>query len=202
MVNKNVKTWKSRMRRRERALTRPQKKVVRKIVDSKLETNKKTVEWNATNIDNNGSTSDVVLNSVAEGDGPDERDGSTITMKSLWTRLNIYRGDSTYNVVRLILYSPKNSQAQYMTNDYPTIHSPLDYDKYKIWADKQVLLDADQHVAKIQFRHNLRNMKARWSDSAGSTFLQGNLKMILVSDSTTSPHPTASGYTTVTFKDG
>lgn len=176
------------------------KRFVRKAITKRAEVKKFTVTWNNA-INTSGSTSDVQLSGISQGDGNNERIGSTVKARSLWTRINITRGDDTYNVVRIILYSPKNSQVQYMTNDSVTTTSPLDYDKYKIWADKQVLLDADEHVQKIQFRHNLRGMVMRWSGDTGAVPLQGNLKMIMVSDSTTAPHPNADGYTTLTYTD-
>ena len=116
--------------------------------------------------------------------------------------MNLIRGDDTYNLVRVIVYTPKNDQAQYMSNTNPGLHGPLDYDKYKIWVDRQVLLDADEHSQLMKFRLNLRNMRVRYGNTGGTIQNQGNLKMFIVSDSTTSPHPTANGYCTLTYTDG
>lgn len=187
-------------RRRRRYVPKAVKSFVNKAIHQQQETKKYTVLWDHA-VDSTASTSDVQLNDISQGDGLYDRDGSTIKARSLWTRINITRGDDTYNVVRIILYSPKNSQIQYMSNDGVTTTSPLNYDKYKIWADKQVLLDADEHVRKIQFRHDLKGMVSRYSGTDGSVPLQGNIKMLMVSDSTTAPHPQAVGYTTYTFTD-
>lgn len=144
------------------------------------------------------------LNSISQGDDTNQRTGREVRVTSFRFDGVLAYADTT-NVVRIILYMPKDEDDTLVGT---TVYSLLDHDSFTILSDKLYgVTSAGPGIKRFSIRKSwinggkARGMLCRYSDTTASVPQMGALKMLIVSDSGTAPHPDITGRYNLYFTD-
>lgn len=198
-------------RRRHARGARPSKRL-KSIVQGMINKNKETKFRQEQSISVNvgdvsaAATNHRTINAIATGDDENTRQGNAIYIRSFWMRGTLQLAD-TSNVLRIILYTPKNPDDS-LSNALDWNQHP-DQDKFIVWRDKTITVDTynpqKQFVITKSWTRargkNIPGMKATYSNTAGTDIESNSLKLYMVSDSGTVSHPQVDFRYYMYFKD-
>lgn len=120
------------------------------------------------------------INTVDRGTGQDERVGNAHTMTGYYGKLFLTNDRATAgsNLMRMIIYMPKNSNANLSTLN-PGFYAPLDKDQFTILQDKYITLgssfnanDNQPTVKHFDIKRKLYN-RVEYSGSASTSVQKG-----------------------------
>lgn len=151
-----------------------------------------------TNIDEQPMDSDGAiltgLGRIAEGDGPGDRDGDTVKLKSFAFKGAVTTAPTVSGVSRVIFFVDKQNQ---MTSASDIVgisatdtlapygfQNRANYGKWIILYDhlfKHYANEAETNVEPFQFKKKI-DLHQRYSGSAGSTITMNDIKAVVISD--------------------
>lgn len=178
------------------------KKLIKSMINNNTEI--KTAVHNYTTIDvsNVGVNHDITA--VAQGVGQEDRVGNQLQMTSFRLKGCLY-SDYSSDIVRIIIYKPKNPGVLLSTST--TVTDPIDLDYYNVLSDRIIPLSNQGTPTKpynkvVLFNRGRRNgMKVQYSTALATSCTKNQLIVYMVSGSTAAPHPKFSGYWRFYFKD-
>lgn len=174
------------------------KKVVNKILDSKIEKKRISYTWNASTVGTTPAETNLTA-SIIEGTSSNERVGHSVTLTGLYGKFTVTAADDS-NVVRLVIYRPRDP-ADNLANDALTVKGSIDPDKYFVYSDRLVLVSAiTKYLAQTTFKLNMNNLKCRYDTATGEA-IQNPVRVFQVSDSAVSSHPTLDGHLYLYYND-
>lgn len=182
------------------------RKYVQQTISGNIETKFANHPYNLTAIPWGTSGGlEVSLSAVAQGDSQITRSGNQIFVTGIHSRLWLSLGDST-NIVRVIMYIPRNSVSDTLGAGTVTIHTAIDVDRFTILMDKTVFLNADTPYKMInlgkKFNKGARKgIRVQFDGSAVTDLASNPIKLYFVSDSSASAHPALNGNIKCYFKD-
>lgn len=159
------------------------------------------------------------LSPVSEGDDEHQRTGLTINPSFLKVSLQMALASEseTYNDIRVIIFRWfDNGLPSYENVIEPStgvflgalqIDNPTKWvvnPRYQILMDKRVRVDIDDRTGYLVFNKKfkaLSKIKYNSSTGTGTAHEHGGLFMLIVSDSTVTPHPAIKGFSRLTFTD-
>lgn len=189
-------------------------KKVARMVNSEI----KFHDVQATNTAYDSTGTIVNLSTIAQGDGDNARDGSSIKLAHLTMRMSWSSNttDTTPQRVRMILFRGKNEKSTPPTistlledtTQYDNIVSPKNWDhkfNTRVLYDRVIVLTpnasaSNQSKELVISKKLYGHVKFATNDTAGTDIENGGLYMLIVSDETTNA-PTCTFYSRLTFYD-
>ena len=176
------------------------RKAVQKIIKSNQEI--KTAVFNfpgGTTVGTTGNDSSLV--NVAQGDTQQSRDGNQLRLLSIEGDLFLAASDSS-NAVRMLLYRQKDASGAAMAIAYDGLP---DLDQYVVYRDFLIPLatSGGPGVSRRRFRIKFpaSGLRVQYDGTAGTDIVSGYMKMYVVSDSSSAPHPTVVGNVRIRYTD-
>ena len=183
------------------------KKIEHFINDSVEKKCKDLVAYSA-NITNAGYANYPMFQ-LAQGDGNDQREGDKVSLRKGTLHLTLTRGD-TSNIIRvLVVVTPSATPlglADVLEYASTSAHGDLPFGSpyqikasnneqtYSVLADRTYQLKGDMStiVAKIPIKIPKRGKSCEFVGTGAVSPNNYNVSLLMISDSTASPHPTAS----------
>ena len=110
---------------------------VQKAISSNQETKQRDLTWDAVSIQDVGrSPIDGTLNDLSQGDTQNSRDGNQVHITGIYGKFVVTGADTT-NIVRYILYIPKDP-SDTLTGMSIDIHHLIDQDRFTILYDRNI----------------------------------------------------------------
>jgi hypothetical protein len=178
------------------------KKIIKSMINNNIETKTAVHNYTTIEVSNVGVNHDITA--LAQGLQQQDRVGNQIKLTSFRLKGCFY-SDYTHDLVRVIIYIPKNVNELLATSTTPT--DPLDQDKYTILSDRLIPLSNQGSPVKpynkvILFNKGLRNgLNVHYTTNLASSCTKNQLMVYMCSGSGASPHPKFSGYWRFYFKD-
>lgn len=190
-------------RRRKRRNYSGVKKLIQRTINSNLETFHKDFEIDTTIHDEGRTPYSIALNGVATGDSASTRTGNQITVTGIYGKF-VLTGSDTTNIVRIILYIPKNPTEEISTI---SITALLDVDKFTVLSDKLYNLSTSGPImrtivmAKNFHRGSRKGITTQYHSTGASDFSKNPIYLYAVSDSAAINDPTIQGNIRCYYKD-
>lgn len=144
------------------------------------------------------------MSSIGGGTDQNQRIGNNYLMTSYRLKGGVFGSDST-NLVRIIIYVPKDATHLIPTSTQP--FDPVDLDRFTILSDRLITTASQGPNCKLYnkvclFNRGRRNgMRVQFTDSLASSVVKNRLLVYMVSDSSASSHPSFKGWWRFYFKD-
>lgn len=191
-------------KRRRKGVTRAQ---VQKMINSNIETKFHTNSWSSSGIQDVGRTPiDADLNNVAVGTGAANREGHQISLTGLYGKFVVTGADAT-NIVRVILYIPKDPTSSLSSVGGIGISTLIDQDRFTVMYDKYFTTTSNgpnQKVFTIARKWNKgsrKGIQTQFYGGASTDFAKNRLKLYVVGDSGAVSDPSLTGNIRCYFKD-
>lgn len=195
LTNRNMPKRKMYKRRRK---TVP--KHIRQFVQSKINVNQETkhVNSNVVSLGISSTATNVDVLNIAQGTDRFERVGNDIRVTGFYGRFQMIGGDAT-NVIRAIMYIPKDPSATLTgANTYglidPNVATIL-YDRLHVTT----LNGPNTKVFTMAKKFKGKGLHVEWDDTG--TIKKNRIRLLFVSDSGASLHPTLDYHWACYYKD-
>lgn len=177
------------------------KKLIKTMIAKSTETKTQAGVHNVT-------MSDVGVNydmsSIGGGTHQNQRIGNSYTMTSYRLKGGVYGSDTT-NLIRIIIYIPKDATHLIPTSTQP--FDPVDLDRFTILSDRIITTASNGPNCKLYNKVCLFNrgrrkgLHVQFTDNLASSVVKNRLLVYMCSDSSASSHPSFKGWWRFYFKD-
>lgn len=181
--------------------TKKIKKMIKSMIAGSQETKTQSGAHNVT-ISDVGVNYDI--SSIGGGTGQNQRIGNSYQMTSFRLKGGVFGADTT-NLVRIIVYIPKDATHLIPTSTQP--FDPVDLDRYTILSDRLITTASQGPNCRLYNKVCLFNrgrrkgMRVQFTDSLASSVVKNRLLVYMVSDSSAVSHPNFKGWWRFYFKD-
>lgn len=186
---------------RRRTANKGLKKMIKKMISGSQETKTNAAQFTPT-------ISDVGVNydmsSIGGGTDQNQRVGNSYILTSYRLKGGVFGSDSS-NLVRIIIYVPKDATHLIPTSTQP--FDPVDLDRFTILSDRLITTASQGPNCKLYNkvclfnRGRRRGMRVQFTDSLASSVVKNRLLVYMVSDSSAASHPVFKGWWRTYFKD-
>lgn len=177
------------------------KKMIKKMIAGSQET--KTIGTSINpSLSNVGTNYDI--SSLNGGTGQNARIGNAYKMTSFRLKGAVFGSDTT-NLVRIIIYIPKDPD-HLMDTGLQTL-TPVDLDRFTILSDRLIPTASQGPNCKLYNKVILFNrgkrtgMNVQFHDATAGSIVKNRLMVYMVSDSGAASHPSFKGWWRFYFKD-
>jgi len=168
----------------------------------------KNQETKTLGVELNPSISNVGVNydisSLAGGTNQNQRIGNAYKMTSFRLKGGVFGSDTT-NLVRIIIYIPKDPTHTMDTSLQPL--TPVDLDRFTILSDRLIPTASNGPNCKLYNKVLLFNkgrrsgLNVQFHSNLASSIVKNKLMVYMVSDSAAASHPFFKGWWRFYFKD-
>lgn len=187
-------------------VNRAVQRYVNKQIGKNIETKFGIVNWDTTVQDEGRTPIDQSLVALAVGDTQSSRTGNQLRLTGLYGQFICRQADTT-NIVRMILYIPKNKTVTMSAAGGIGVLSAVDLDKFTVLEDKLLHMNnvgGNQKYAKIAKKFNRGSragIKVQYDGTTATDVTENDLRLYVVSDSTVINDPAFLGNMRTYFKD-
>lgn len=183
-------------------------KKVKNVLYAVSETKHNNLSLDTVSIQDVGRTPlNYTLNDVALGNQQSQRDGNQILVTGIYGK-GVIQFPDTYNIVRMILYIPKDSDHKLGTDDTIDVPTLLDQDRYTILEDRYFAgaYDGGPRVKTFTIKKSFtrggrKGMVTRWDGVNATDFSRNPIGLYFVSDSVAVSDPTVTLQLRTYYKD-
>lgn len=186
---------------KNRGVSKSLQKYIQKKIEKNIETKHVYAEASATSVST--SVLNTQISTIPQGDDEFRRTGNKVTMTGFYGKFQIVGADTT-NVVRIVLYIPKDPDD---TLSGLNTYQILDQDRFTILSDRLVTTSSSGvnnkviTIAKKFNRGRRRGVVTQFASSTTTDVAKNALKIAWVSDSAAVSHPTIAYHYVMYFKD-
>jgi hypothetical protein len=177
------------------------KKMIKSMIAGSQETKTIGTELNPS-ISNVGVNYDIA--SLVGGTGQNARIGNQYKMTSFRLKGGVFGSDTT-NLVRIIIYIPKDP-THIMDTSLQAL-TPVDLDRFTVLSDRLIPVASSGPNCKLYNKVVLFNkgrrtgLNVQFHDSTAGSITKNRLMVYMVSDSGAASHPSFKGWWRFYFKD-
>lgn len=200
--------FRKRYRKKSTKAPKAFKRYVKRQISKSVENKYITTYVSGTGVINSGNVFPLIT--ISQGLTDQNRIGDRVTMKRLTFRYNISTGDST-NQVRVIIFQYKAvnflslTPSVVLNGSSPTYLSQYNWDgrsQFAVLYDKTHAVNTDLPSRTFVGRAKMKWAKRQIMFQAGSSTVAANsLFLLMISDSSATPHPTIDGEFNFFFTD-
>lgn len=211
------KNFYGKKRRRKKKLTNMDRRTMRlanQVVEQKLSRVQELKLYDkeiqpGTNVSSSGFLT-ILTNTISPGDGPTNREGASVMMKSLLVRYNLIGADTT-NILRVIIFRWLDDTMPVVTSVLDVLSTslivwptcPINFDNRKkisvLYDQLHALTDTASNSSQVEKLYIKRNLKINWKKDNSED--GGHIYLLAISDSTGLSHPTIHAQSRLRFTD-